>query len=75
MNFVDAVAADRARRISEHESIQLQSIPVIEDVLKATAGKPEVEILLSLGAACPFTLQWEKQIWLAEIARRRGAPR
>jgi hypothetical protein len=45
---------------------------LIAGVLEATKGLPEIDILLALGAACPFTSRADRAIWIDEIHRQRG---
>jgi len=57
-NRADRVRADSAR--------------LIENVIKAHVGKPEIEIYLAIGSVCKFTSRWDCAIWIEECARLMG---
>jgi hypothetical protein len=60
----DGESEARARRLSA-----ARILPIVEQY----NGRPEIELLLALGEACPFTRWWECEIWLGEIDRIRRA--
>ena len=70
MNFVDSVTADQQRRKNTTEIVRKRAEKQVSTVLAETKGEPEILIHLALGMACPFTLLWERSIWLGEIHRQ-----
>jgi hypothetical protein len=56
----------------EEDRIRLNAEALVRGVLEATWGQPEIDILLALGAACPFTSRADRAIWIDEIHRQRG---
>lgn len=54
------------------EQVRAQSIRLIENVIKAHVGKPEIEVLLALGGVCPFGSQWDRAVWVEEVRRLMG---
>lgn len=46
--------------------------PIIRNVLLATLGLPSLDISIELGAACPFGLQHDRDIWIREIRRQEA---
>ncbi len=73
-------ASDRAA-LREHDTpfVRARSQKILDRVDRELRERGirdnEIESLAAIGAACPFTLQWEKDIWLEEVRARFYAER
>jgi hypothetical protein len=47
-----------------------KSAAIIRGVLRRMAGREEMEILLAIGEACPFTSRYDRRIWTEEANRQ-----
>ena len=54
-------------------SVRRESAALIAGVLDSTAGMPDIDVSLALGAACPFSGRRDRDLWLEEIHRLQGA--
>lgn len=51
------------------DQVRAISAAKIAEVLKATEGKREIEVLLAISAACPFGFKTDRAIWIEEVDR------
>jgi len=63
----------RKRNPYGEDRVRLNAEALVYGVLEATRGFSEIDILLALGKACPYTSRTDRAIWIDEIHRQRGA--
>jgi hypothetical protein len=51
------------------DALRAQSARMIENVIKAHQGKPEIEIYLAIGSICPYSNKYDCAIWIEEVHR------
>lgn len=68
--------ASHAPADNRASQVRAQSARLIENVIKAHAGKREIEVLLAIGSVCPFGDRRDQEIWREEASRlTAGWPR
>lgn len=57
---------------SRMDQVRAQSARLIENVIKAHVGKPEIDVYLAIGSVCPFGSRPDCIIWWDEAQRLMG---
>ncbi len=71
MSDFAASTSDRAaRRERETPHVRKRAAQILAAL--DLRGKSSIERSLAIGAACPFTSQWEKEVWLEEVRAMEG---
>lgn len=58
-----------AHQHSRSDQVRAQAARLIENVVRNTAGRKEIEVYLAIGSVCPFTSKWDLAIWIEETHR------
>jgi hypothetical protein len=69
-DFARSTADRAAERERETPGVRMRAARLVAAIDVQTRGQREIEVLLALGAACPFTRLWEIEIWLEEVCAR-----
>jgi hypothetical protein len=69
LSFVNNVTERTRDREQRSATVRRISANKVREVFARWKGHPEIVVTLALGEACPFSMWWEKEIWLDEIRK------
>jgi hypothetical protein len=72
MDFVDRVTDRKQRREHDAMHVRMKSRNILRDVALDVYARQlrETDALLAIGAACPWSEWWQREIWLDEVRAR-----